>query len=69
LQTPAGRLGAFAAGTKEDAEQIARAIVGTDPKSVMAKYEARMQNAAKAAQDYRRRKLLGLDSMLKRPFQ
>jgi hypothetical protein len=64
-RTAAGLSGAFAAGTKEDAEQIAHEVVGSDPESLEGRYERRMQNAAEAAWDYRRRKLLGLDTILK----
>jgi hypothetical protein len=64
-RTVSGLSGAFAAGTKEDAEAIAQEIVGSDPESLEGRYERRMEHAAEAARDYRRRKLLGLDSILK----
>jgi hypothetical protein len=64
-RTAAGFSGAFAAGTKEDAEQIAQEIVGTEPTSLAARYGRRMQHAGEAARDYRSGKLLSLDRILK----
>jgi hypothetical protein len=62
-ETAGGSTGAFAAGTKQDADRIAQELAGKQP-SYVKHYSYRMQRAAEAARDYRRGKLLGLDKIL-----